>query len=70
MSRIVGIDLGTTNSLVAYVDGGIPRVIRDAEGRGLLPSIVAFTPAGCSSGSRPGGSSRGIRRAPSIRSSV
>jgi chaperone protein DnaK len=46
MSRIVGIDLGTTNSLVAYVDGGIPRVIRDAEGRGLLPSIVAFTPAG------------------------
>ena len=46
MSRIVGIDLGTTNSLVAYVDGGIPRVIPDAEGRALLPSIVAFTPAG------------------------
>ena len=32
MSRIVGIDLGTTNSLVAYVDGGVPRVIPDAEG--------------------------------------
>jgi molecular chaperone DnaK len=46
MSRIVGIDLGTTNSLVAYIDGGIPRVIRDADGRSLLPSIVAFTPAG------------------------
>jgi chaperone protein DnaK len=46
MSRIVGIDLGTTNSLVAYVDGGIPKVIPDADGRALLPSIVAFTPAG------------------------
>src|SRR5512147_1149146 len=46
MSRIVGIDLGTTNSLVAYVEGGIPRVIPDAEGRALLPSIVAWTPDG------------------------
>src|SRR5262245_29685623 len=47
MSRIVGIDLGTTNSLVAYVDaGGVPRVIPDAEGRKLLPSIVAYTPDG------------------------
>src|SRR6266481_5584022 len=46
MSRIVGIDLGTTNSLVAYVEGGIPRVIPDAEGRTLLPSIVAWTPGG------------------------
>ena len=47
MSRIVGIDLGTTNSLVAYLDaGGVPRVIPDAEGRKLLPSIVAYTPNG------------------------
>jgi len=46
MSRIVGIDLGTTNSLVAYVDRGVPRVIPDADGRALLPSIVAYTPAG------------------------
>src|SRR3990167_6385152 len=46
MSRIVGIDLGTTNSLVAYVEGGVPRVIRDPEGRALLPSIVAYTPDG------------------------
>src|SRR5919198_4210649 len=46
MSRIVGIDLGTTNSLVGYVDGGIPRVIPGAEGRTVLPSIVAFTPEG------------------------
>jgi molecular chaperone DnaK len=43
MSRIVGIDLGTTNSLVAHVEGGIPRVIPDAEGRTLLPSVVAWT---------------------------
>src|SRR5499425_201767 len=51
MSRIVGIDLGTTNSLVAYVDaGGAPRVIPDAEGRKLLPSIVAYTPNGVVAG--------------------
>jgi Fe-S protein assembly chaperone HscA len=46
MSRIVGIDLGTTNSLVAYLDGSVPKVIPDAEGRVLLPSVVAFTPDG------------------------
>jgi Fe-S protein assembly chaperone HscA len=46
MSRIVGIDLGTTNSLVAYVDNGIPRIIQDADARALLPSIVAYTPSG------------------------
>jgi molecular chaperone DnaK len=48
VSRIIGIDLGTTNSLVAYVDetSGMPRVIPDAEGRALLPSIVGFTPDG------------------------
>ncbi len=46
MSRIVGIDLGTTNSLVAYLDGGVPKVIPDSEGRALLPSVVAFTPNG------------------------
>src|SRR5688572_14213423 len=50
MSRIVGIDLGTTNSLVAYVDGGIPKVIPDAEGHALLPSIVGFTPGGIVAG--------------------
>jgi chaperone protein DnaK len=46
MSRIVGIDLGTTNSLVAYMEGDFPKVIPDAEGRVLLPSVVAFTPDG------------------------
>jgi molecular chaperone DnaK len=42
MSRIVGIDLGTTYSLVATVDSGIPLVIADAEGRRLTPSVVHF----------------------------
>jgi Fe-S protein assembly chaperone HscA len=48
MARIVGIDLGTTNSLVAHVDEqtGLPVVIPDGEGRLLLPSVVAFTPGG------------------------
>jgi molecular chaperone DnaK len=42
MSRIVGIDLGTTNSLVATVDSGIPLVIADTEGQRLTPSVVHF----------------------------
>ena len=46
MKRIVGIDLGTTNSLVATVDSGIPLVIADAEGRRLTPSVVHFPGTG------------------------
>jgi molecular chaperone DnaK len=48
MSRIVGIDLGTTNSLVAYLDDktGLPRVIPDRDGQALLPSIVSFASEG------------------------
>jgi len=42
MSRIVGIDLGTTNSLVAVVESGIPIVLADAEGRRLTPSVVHY----------------------------
>ena len=42
MKRIVGIDLGTTNSLVATVDSGIPLVIADTEGRRLTPSVIHF----------------------------
>ena len=42
MSKIVGIDLGTTNSLVATVDSGIPLVIADVMGRRLTPSVVSF----------------------------
>jgi molecular chaperone DnaK len=43
MSKIVGIDLGTTNSVVAVVEGGEPVVISTAEGGRLCPSVVAFT---------------------------
>ena len=46
MSKIVGIDLGTTNSLVATVDAGIPYVIADADGRRLTPSVVHVPGAG------------------------
>src|SRR5690348_2862731 len=45
MSKIVGIDLGTTNSLVATVDSGIPLVIADANGNRLTPSVVHFPAA-------------------------
>jgi molecular chaperone DnaK len=45
MSKIVGIDLGTTNSLVATVDSGIPFVIADAQGRRLTPSVVHWASA-------------------------
>ena len=43
MSKVVGIDLGTTNSLVAYVKDGVPIVIRDREGDGLVPSVVSVS---------------------------
>ena len=46
MSKIVGIDLGTTNSLVAVVDAGIPYVIADADGQRLMPSVVQVSGAG------------------------
>jgi molecular chaperone DnaK len=46
MARIVGIDLGTTNSLVAYMDQGTPRVIAGRHGRTMVPSVVAMTDNG------------------------
>ncbi|HEY9466128.1 MAG TPA: Fe-S protein assembly chaperone HscA [Vicinamibacterales bacterium] len=42
MGKVVGIDLGTTNSLVAYVRDGTPRVIRDSAGDALVPSVVSL----------------------------
>ena len=46
MSKIVGIDLGTTNSLAGVMDAGFPVLIADAEGRRLTPSVVHFSDAG------------------------
>ena len=46
MSRVVGIDLGTTNSAVAVLEGGQPTVIANAEGSRTTPSVVAFSKQG------------------------
>jgi molecular chaperone DnaK len=46
MARTIGIDLGTTNSVMATIEGGEPTVIPNAEGERLTPSVVAVTPSG------------------------
>ncbi|MBN2601582.1 MAG: Hsp70 family protein, partial [Candidatus Marinimicrobia bacterium] len=42
MGKIIGIDLGTTNSCVAVMDAGKPRVLENSEGRSVTPSVVVF----------------------------
>ena len=46
MGKAIGIDLGTTNSVVAVMEGGDPKVIVNEEGSRLTPSVVAFTKEG------------------------
>ncbi|HUG55781.1 MAG TPA: molecular chaperone DnaK [Candidatus Limnocylindrales bacterium] len=46
MPRVIGIDLGTTNSAMAYMEGGEPTIIPNAEGGRVTPSVVAFTKSG------------------------
>src|SRR5215213_3143915 len=46
MSKILGIDLGTTNSCMAVMEGGEPNVLENSEGARTTPSVVAFTKSG------------------------
>src|SRR5207248_1277555 len=46
MAKVIGIDLGTTNSAMAYMEGGEPTIIANAEGGRITPSVVAFTKGG------------------------
>src|SRR3989449_7784558 len=46
MAKVIGIDLGTTNSVVAVMEGGEPKVLTNAEGSRITPSVVAFTDSG------------------------
>lgn len=58
MSKVIGIDLGTTNSVVAVMEGGEPTVITNQEGSRLTPSVVGFSKKRRASG-RPAGKTPG-----------
>ena len=46
MSKIIGIDLGTTNSAMAFIEGGEPKILENAEGMRTTPSVVAMAKNG------------------------
>src|SRR4029077_4469469 len=46
MAKVLGIDLGTTNSCMAVMEGGEPLVLENSEGRRVTPSVIAFTKTG------------------------
>ena len=46
MAKVIGIDLGTTNSCVAFMEGGSPAIVPSSEGERTTPSVVAFTKEG------------------------
>ncbi|MBR3148222.1 MAG: Hsp70 family protein, partial [Alphaproteobacteria bacterium] len=46
MAKVLGIDLGTTNSAMAFMDGGDPKIIENSEGQRTTPSVVAITNSG------------------------
>src|SRR5450755_2241640 len=60
MSDIVGIDLGTTNSLIGVMDAGFPVLLADLEGERLLPSVVHFPEAGEALVGRPAARARNL----------
>ena len=71
MAKTIGIDLGTTNSCMAVLEGGEPTVIPNAEGGRTTPSVVAFTKDGQRLVGTPAAGSRSrTRRTPSSRSSA